>query len=43
MLGWIEKPNLWAVEEAKKAVDCGVDLICTDRPDIVRSNLINGD
>ena len=34
-------PN--TVEEAKKAVECGVDLICTDRPDIVRSNLIDGD
>ena len=26
-------PN--AVEEAKKAIECGADLICTDRPDIV--------
>jgi glycerophosphoryl diester phosphodiesterase len=34
-------PN--TVEETKKAMECGVDLICTDRPDIVRSNLIDGD
>jgi glycerophosphoryl diester phosphodiesterase len=34
-------PN--TVEEAKKAVEYGVDLICTDRPDVVRSNLIDGD
>ena len=26
-------PN--TVEEARKAIECGVDLICTDRPDIV--------
>jgi len=26
-------PN--TLEEAKKALECGVDLICTDRPDIV--------
>ena len=30
-------PN--TVEEAKKAINCGVDLICTDRPDIVTSNI----
>ncbi len=30
-------PN--TVEEAKKAVECGVDLICTDRPDIVTANV----
>ncbi len=25
----------YTIEDAKKAVECGVDLICTDRPDIV--------
>jgi len=29
-------PN--TLEEAGKAVECGVDLICTDRPDIVRAD-----
>ena len=29
-------PN--TVEEAKKAIKCGVDLICTDRPDVVTAN-----
>ncbi len=30
-------PN--TVEEAKKAIECSVDLICTDRPDIVVKSL----
>jgi len=30
-------PN--TVEEAKKAIECGVDLICTDRPDIVTATI----
>jgi glycerophosphoryl diester phosphodiesterase len=30
-------PN--TVEDARKAVECGVDLICTDRPDIVTANI----
>ena len=30
-------PN--TVEEARKAIACGVDFICTDRPDIVTANL----
>lgn len=30
-------PN--TVEEAKKAIQCGVDLICTDRPDIVTATV----
>jgi glycerophosphoryl diester phosphodiesterase len=30
-------PN--TVEEAKKAIECGVDLICTDRPDIVTADI----
>ena len=30
-------PN--TVEEAKKAAKCGVDLICTDRPDVVTANI----
>jgi glycerophosphoryl diester phosphodiesterase len=30
-------PN--TVEEAEKAIKCGVDLLCTDRPDIVTANL----
>ncbi len=33
-------PN--TLEEAKKALECGVDLICTDRPDIVnRKSLLS--
>ncbi len=31
-------PN--TVEEAKKAMECNVDLICTDRPDIVTKDLL---
>ncbi len=31
-------PN--TVEEAKKAVECGVDLICTDRPDIITADIL---
>jgi len=31
-------PN--TVEEAEKAVECSVDLICTDRPDIVTKELL---
>jgi len=30
-------PN--TVEEARKAIECGVDLICTDRPDIVTATV----
>lgn len=30
-------PN--TVEEAKKAIECSVDLICTDRPDIVTASI----
>ncbi len=32
-------PN--TLEEAKKALECGVDLICTDRPDIVNKLALN--
>jgi glycerophosphoryl diester phosphodiesterase len=31
-------PN--TLEEAKKAIECGVDLICTDRPDIVKAEAL---
>ncbi len=31
-------PN--TLEEARKALECGVDLICTDRPDIVKAEAL---
>lgn len=33
-------PN--TIEDAKKALECGADLICTDRPDIVTRKALSG-